>query len=297
MRNIINEREDELNNLVDEKFNKDNFSDDELNNFKNLSKKSNYLLEIGKELSQKWDKNKNIEMLQKCINIEKMNEKLDKFIKKINEHEEKKIEYDFISSEKELEKLKIRLKKYVNIIKPLSFKLCPKDLNSYKVSGKNRNILTKIDNQYVGAIVDTPLERNSITKWTIKLLNNKVPHICLGVVQNDYDLNIKYKPYTFGWTLHINSISERPTIYSGPPHNYSGKSTSLSVYDYNKCNEIGLIMNTKEGKLSFVLNNEKPVECFSKIPMDKPLSMNYIDKAMPFATSPAYLRRKFKGKE
>ena len=272
MRNIINEREDELNNLVDEKFNKDNFSDDELNNFKNLSKKSNYLLEIGKELSQKWDKNKNIEMLQKCINIEKMNEKLDKFIKKINEHEEKKIEYDFISSEKELEKLKIRLKKYVNIIKPLSFKLCPKDLNSYKVSGKNRNILTKIDNQYVGAIVDTPLEQNSITKWTIKLLNNKVPHICLRVVQNDYDLNIKYSPYTFGWTLHINSNSERPTIYSGPPNNYSGKSTSLSVYDYNKCNEIGLIMNTKEGKLSFVLNNEKPLECFSKIPLDKPLS-------------------------
>ena len=73
-------------------------------------------------------------------------------------------------------------------------------------------------------------------------------------------------PYTFGWTLHINSISERPTLYSGPPHSYSGKSTSLSVYDYNKCNEVGLIMNTKEGKLSFILNNEKPIECFSKIP-------------------------------
>lgn len=31
-------------------------------------------------------------------------------------------------------------------------------------------------------------------------------------------------------------------------------------------------MNTKEGTLSFILNNEKPIECFSNIPLDKPLS-------------------------
>ena len=26
------------------------------------------------------------------------------------------------------------------------------------------------------------------------------------------------------------------------------------------------------GKLSFILNNEKPIKCFSNIPLDKPLS-------------------------
>ena len=79
-------------------------------------------------------------------------------------------------------------------------------------------------------------------------------------------------PYTFGWTLYICSVTSSPTIYSGPPHNYSGKSTSLSCYNYDKCNEIGIIMNTKEGKLSFILNHEKSIECFSNIPLDKPLS-------------------------
>lgn len=32
-------------------------------------------------------------------------------------------------------------------------------------------------------------------------------------------------------------------------------------------------MNAKEGKLSFILNKEKPIECFSNIPLDKPLSL------------------------
>ena len=278
IRNIINEREDELIKIIDEKFNVEKISNEELKNYKIISKESKYLLEIGNEISKNWDENLNIEMLQKCIKIEKMNEKLDIFIKKLNEKENNNKEYYFYPIFEDIEKFKKNLKNYAYFAKPLSFKSCPKDLNSYKISGKNRNIVTKTDSQYVGAIIDTPLEKNSITKWTIKILSIQIPHICLGVAPSDYDLYMK-SPYYFGWTLHINSYSDRPTLYSGSPHNYSGASTSLSIYDYNKCNEISLIMNTKEGKLSYILNNEKPIECFSNIPLDKPLSpVVYFDK-------------------
>ena len=83
---------------------------------------------------------------------------------------------------------------------------------------------------------------------------------------------MKGSPYYSGWSLHINSNTYSPTLYSGQPHNYKGKSTSLSCYDYNKCDEVGLIMDTKNGDLYFILNNEKPIKCFSNIPLDKPLS-------------------------
>lgn len=271
IRNTINEREDELIKIIEEIYEKENISNKELKNFEDIFKDSNYLLKIGNEILKLWDKDKKIEMIKKCINIEKMNDKIDNFLKKLNDNESNTNFYNFYPIENEMEIFKKSLKNFGYIHKPFSFKLCPKDLNSYQISGKNRNIVTKTDNQYVGAIVDSTLEPNSKIKWTIKMLNNKIPHICLGVAPYDYDL-YKKSPYNFGWTLHINSTTYSPTIYSGPPHNYSGKSTSLSIYNYNKCNEIGIIMNTKEGALSFILNNEKPIECFSNIPLDKPLS-------------------------
>ena len=270
LRNILNEREDELFKIIDEKYDKEKISNKELKNIDNITKESNYLLKLGNEMMQLWDNTKIIEMVKKSINIEKMNEKINNFIKILDDNNCNNT-FHFSPSENEFLNYKQNLKNFGCICKPFSFKLCPKDLNSYKVSGNNRNIVTKTDNQYVGAIIDSTLEPNSITKWTIKILSKQIPHICLGVAPYDFNLYMK-NPYTFGWTLHINSTIYSPTIYSGPPHNYQGKNSSLSCYNYDKCNEVGIIMNTKEGSLSFILNKEKPIKCFENIPLDKPLS-------------------------
>ena len=232
---------------------------------------SEYFTELRNILNEREDELfKIIEMIKKSINIEKMNEKINNFIKILDDNNCNNT-FHFSPSENEFLNYKQNLKNFGCICKPFSFKLCPKDLNSYKVSGNNRNIVTKTDNQYVGAIIDSTLEPNSITKWTIKILSKQIPHICLGVAPYDFNLYMK-NPYTFGWTLHINSTTYSPTIYSGPPHNYKGKNSSLSCYNYDKCNEVGIIMNTKEGSLSFILNKEKPIKCFENIPLDKPLS-------------------------
>ena len=267
LRSIINEREDKLNEIIEEKFNIETNMNEEIKIF---YKKSSLLLKLGNEINNNWDENnKSIETIQKCIDIEKMNETINNYLKIVEEKEESIISYYFYPNVKE--NFLDKLKNLGNISKPFSFKLCPKDLNSYQVLCPDRNILKKIDTQNVGAIIDTPLEKNSITKWTFKFLNSKIPHVCLGVAPYDYDLYMK-NPYSFGWTLHICSNVESPTLYSGQPHSYDGKSTSLSCYDYNKCDEVGLIMDTNKGELYFILNNEKPIKGFSNIPLDKPLS-------------------------
>lgn len=267
MRCIINEREDKLNEIIEEKFNiKTNINE----KLKSFDKKSNLLLQLGNEINKNWDENRSIEIIQKCIDIEKMNETIINYLKIIEGKEKNFTSYYFYPNVKE--NFLNKLKNLGIISKLLSFKLCPKDLNSYQVLGPDRNILKKIDTQYVGAIIDTPLEKNSITKWTFKFLNNKIPHVCFGVAPYDYDLYMKGKPYYFGWSLHINSNTYSPTLYSDKPHNYSGESTSLLCYNYYKCDEVGLIMDTNKGDLYFILNNEKPIKCYSNIPLDKPLS-------------------------
>ena len=60
-------------------------------------------------------KNINIEMIQKCIKIEKMNEKLDVLIKKLNLEEKNNVEYNFyILDDEEFENFKNNFKNFRN---------------------------------------------------------------------------------------------------------------------------------------------------------------------------------------
>ena len=78
------------------------------------------------------------------------------------------------------------------------------------------------------------------------------------------DFDIKSSTHnTCGWYSYlINS-----NLYSGPPHNYRGKSTNCSEIK----NEIMIIMNTNQRTLKFIINNEDKGESYTDIPIDKPL--------------------------
>ena len=67
-----------------------------------------------------------------------------------------------------------------------------------------------------------------------------------------------------GWYYYCDGS----TLYSGPPFNYSGKSSGLS-----KVNDeiVVVIMNMKKRTLKFIINNEDKGDSYTNIPIDKPI--------------------------
>ena len=84
----------------------------------------------------------------------------------------------------------------------------------------------------------------------------------VGVAPIDFDINSSYHN-TCGWYFYLYSSN----LYSGPPHNYSGKKTNLSKVK----DEIIVIMNMNKRTLKFIINNEDKGESYTDIPIDKPL--------------------------
>ena len=127
------------------------------------------------------------------------------------------------------------------------------------------NILTKTgtDGYYSGTIEENELDKSiGEHKWKIKIL--KAKDIMVGVAPSDF--NIHSSSYnTCGWYLYCSNTN--PSLYSGPPFNYSNVKTNLSGVN----DEIVLIMNMKKRTLKFIINNEDKGDSYTNIPIDKPL--------------------------
>ena len=150
-----------------------------------------------------------------------------------------------------------------------SFKNCPKDINEnkkYVVSGNNNNVITKIGNtqyEWVGIICENQLSMNKENIWKVKILKTNNKYIMIGVAPIDFNINSSSFSSCGCYFYCYDS-----TLYSGPPHNYSGKGTNL-----NKVNdEVTVIMNMNKRTLKFIINNEDKGDSYTNIPLDKPLS-------------------------
>ena len=84
----------------------------------------------------------------------------------------------------------------------------------------------------------------------------------VGVAPIDFDINSS-KYDNCGWYFYCYNS----TLYSGPPHKYSGKGTNLSKVN----DEIIVVMNMKKRALKFIIDNEDKGESYTNIPIDKPL--------------------------
>ena len=118
----------------------------------------------------------------------------------------------------------------------------------------------------MGTICENELEKSKEEHiWKIKILKTYDYGIMIGVATIDFDMNsASYESNkNYGWYYYCYD----GTLYSGPPHNYQGKSTNLK----SKNNEITVIMNMKKRTLKFIINNEDKGESYTNIPIDKPL--------------------------
>ena len=155
-----------------------------------------------------------------------------------------------------------------------AWKECPdyvyKD-RKYSVDEKNSRIATKINkNGWSTIIGNTPLPQNKVTSWYIKILASWSINGCrifIGVAPSNINQN---EGYNCGWYFDCCNS----TLHSGPPHNYRGKE-----YGPRKENEqyvhtgdnVGVVMDTAKGELSFVVNGVNLGVAYKGIPLDKPL--------------------------
>ena len=116
----------------------------------------------------------------------------------------------------------------------------------------------------MGTICEYELDKSiEEHKWKIKILKlSKYKSIMVGVAPIDFDINSSSYD-TCGWYYYCYNA----TLYSGPPFNYSSKSSGLSKIN----DEIIVIMNMKKRALKFIINNENKGDSYTNIPIDKPI--------------------------
>ena len=273
IRNKLNEREDELLKDIDEQFNKIYCDEKIIKESEKLPNKIKISLEKGKKIDNEWNNNNSElnSLINDCINIENyINDILliNQNIKKINTDSD--IHIKFIPEENEinnfLKTIKIFGKIEVVYDNKLSFREFPIELNSslkYTITGDEKNILTKIENNnWIGILCENELKQLKEYKWKIKLIKNTANHIRVGVIQKDFDIRLS-NYYCNGWCFY----NYWGSLYSGPPHNYNNKKTELRKAK----NEIVIVMNMEKGTLKFIIDNDDKGESFSNIPLDKPL--------------------------
>ena len=111
-----------------------------------------------------------------------------------------------------------------------------------------------------------------MTSWSIKILKSKYNNgdsIYIGVAPSDIDQN-KYNCDKCGWYFGCWNSS----LFSGPPHNFESKKYGPKErkreYVHTGDN-VGVVMDTTKGELSFVANGVNYGVAFEGIPLDKPL--------------------------
>ena len=158
------------------------------------------------------------------------------------------------------------------------WKECPDYVDEdkkYSVDKKNPRIATKIGDDYWNCTIigNTPLPLNKVTSCSIKILksrNNDGKGIRIGVAPFDINQNEDDNYDECGWYFGCYSS----TLYSGPPHSYRNKKYGPRKGDGNYVHTgdiVGVVMDTTNDGLSFVLNGVNLGVAYEGIPLDKPL--------------------------
>ena len=143
------------------------------------------------------------------------------------------------------------------------FKKCPINLKDNRYELNDENIITKKGANFIVAICEKELEKDTIHKWKIKIIKSKDKLINVGVAPIDIDISSP-SPYNYGWFL----FCKQSSLYSGKPHNYSNKKMNLKEIK----DEIMLVMDMNKQTLKFIIDGEDKGESFTNIPIDKPIA-------------------------
>ena len=270
IRNILNNREDEILLEIDKKYENLCFKEEIMKKSEKLLKRIKESIEIGKIINKEWNNNKLNILINDCINIEKNIKDINIINENIKKYNSINLNLKFYPENNGLNNFIEEIKKFGKIsISNFKFKECPLNINEnrkYEISGENRNIITKTGStNWMGTICENELDKTiEEHKWRIKIIKTKQKYIMVGVAPSDFDINSS-SYNTCGFYLWF--YYSPPTLYSGPPFNYYNVKTNLSEIK----DEIVIIMNMKKRTLKFIINNEDKGDSYTNIPIDKPL--------------------------
>ena len=155
------------------------------------------------------------------------------------------------------------------------WKRCPDNVSSnrkYTVDENNPGIARFLGSDWCTIIGSTPLPPNKVTSWNIKILqsrDNDGTNIRVGIVPPNVNQNTDNQTKC-GWYVNCYTSS----LCSGPPHNYINKEygpRNGSGKYVNTGGNVGVVMDTAKGELSFVLGGVNFGVAYEGIPLDKPL--------------------------
>ena len=156
------------------------------------------------------------------------------------------------------------------------WKECPNDVpfkNKCFVSGDLGRMATKANGKWGVIVYNTALPLLRTTSWSIKVLESKDDNgcgICIGVAPLDVFQCSGKDIDECGW--HVNCYDF--ILSSGPLHNFCekeyGPRKADGEYVHTK-DVVGVVMDTKDAKLSFVVQGLNLGVAYSGISLDKPL--------------------------
>ena len=268
IRNVINEREDQLLLELDNIYVKSYFKEDIIKKGEKIPNLIKSFLEKGKLLNNEWnDDNNLIEKINDYLNIENNIKNIIEINELIDKYNSKKLNIKFLPEDEQITGLTEQIKKFGEIFneEDEKFKFKFRQANNFNIS-KNGFMATKYgsDGWNCAIIGDKEIPKERISKWKIKINKN---------VSNNYnDFYIGIGPKIFKGNLY----NECWSIFSA--HSKIAIQMKVKNSNYNNQNIIlkegdiiEIIVDRKLGNLSFAINDINCGIACSTIPKDEEL--------------------------
>ena len=278
LRKLLDKRENELLNEVEEIYSKNFFNEKYIRECSKYPTIIKYNLDKGKNVLEIWNDAENNGKLNSLINdsiyIEKSISEIQKVKEKINSLNNKS-QLQFSTNANDIEEISEKIQNLGNVVfynYQYIFNQCPIDIHEKRkfiISGEKSNIITKkLPNfTWTGTTCLYEFKEYTEYKWKIKIVKSETKQIMIGVAPIEF--NVEKMDFTdfakniCGWYFYCYDLK----LYSGPPHNFINKSSGINYYS----DEIVVVMNMNKRTLKFIVNNINNGYQYEDIPIDKPL--------------------------
>ena len=254
LRNIINEREDQLLKELDNLYDNSYFKEDLIKKGEKMPNLIINLLEKGKLLNDEWNDNKLIEKINDCLNIENNIKSIVEINENIKKCNSKKLNIKFLPENEDDIELIENIQKFGQIFNEenneLKFKFKPG--NNYNTSN-NSLVALKVGNSGWNCVIvgDKEIPKDKISKWKIKINKDKTNVSNMDILIGIGPKNFKGTLYQECWSIYSNSNGSMVRLQLKDNQlNYNNHKEKLKEGDI-----IQVIVDRKEGNLSFALND------------------------------------------
>ena len=269
LRKLLNERETILLSDMDNVYNKAYFEEGLLNRGEILSVQIENFIEKGKLLNKIWvDDNDLIKRINDCINVENNVRDINEINENINRYNTTKINISVLPSKKEIVGLEEHIKNFGKIFYEekceLFFKFLP--AKNFDISEDGLIAVKQLRDGWNCIIFgDREIPKYRKSKWKIKINKNKSKNY------NDFYIGIGSKLYSGKlynecWSIYSNAKSKVQLQLKNENSSYDDHKEDIKEGDI-----VEVIVDRKEGTLSFALNDVNFGVACSNIPNEEVL--------------------------